>query len=218
MIDFENRGPNSSRILTGSNTASASSGTNTDVWTFASLSIGAQDDTRVIVVALAGASGAGATSVTVGGTSCTRINGQFAIGFTAIWWCEKTDAATTADVVVTLPASSSRMGVGIYRIVSDNGTFPEVYDSENNNATGSPATLSVSVDTKADGYAIACGAGSDAGALTWNSPFTKHLDTDYGGESQRGTSASYSVTTTETKTMTQTCADANLAMAAASFY
>lgn len=152
---------------TGSNTASTT-------FTFTSVSIGTASSTRYVVVAMiAQGASASPTSVTVGGISATSAAAAVTSSNRAELWIAAVPTGTTANIVVTFAASTTRCAVGSFSVYDITSTTPV------NTATSSGSTsMTLSVNTNANsvviGTAFSSGSAPDA---TWVG-VTESYDTD----------------------------------------
>lgn len=139
-------------------------------FTFAGRSIGAADDTRLVVVAVHFASfpGANIVSATIGGVTATilGVSNAATIPVAPVSAYARTalvaalvPAGTTADIVVGFSAVVVRAGIGVYRLVGLSSTTP--HDLEQT------AGLSVLIDVPTDGIVIAASTGPDGITHTW---------------------------------------------------
>jgi hypothetical protein len=153
--------------------------TGTTTLTFASLAIGtAAADRYVIVVLHERVSSSGdPTAVTVAGQSCTRrvqsTSGNNAWG-TEIWTTDApVTSGTTANVVVTFPATVNSVSVGIYSATGLTSIIP----TQTKTASGNFSTpTAMSVDVSADGFIIAGGTNSDTTESSTTSGVTEKYD------------------------------------------
>jgi len=146
---------------TSGSTANASS------FTFTSQAFGAEDSSRVIVIATAGSfnNKAGAVSgITIGGVTGTEIvavNSTSGDGTAAAIYAAAVPTGTTGTVVVTLSvttgASSRGFGIGVYRLTGP-GTLA-ANDTNTDTGTGN-RTNTLSVNTEDGGAVIATGGGT----------------------------------------------------------
>ena len=104
-------------------------------YTFSSLSIGAADPNRYVVVGIT-SRGAYPTAVTVGGltaTSAVEDHLAFPITSASLWYVLVT-SGTTANVVVTMSAGAQRCIVDVWTLITDGGTFA-VNDTNSTNSS-----------------------------------------------------------------------------------
>jgi len=198
----------SAPIITGSNTANATSTSSAAAHTFSGQSLGAADASRIIAVAVGmGANSANRTinSVTVGGAALTKQIG--AVGdnsgvenFRAEIWSAAIASGTTADVVVTMSGTigtSRGVAISVHRLVGSVAAAPNT-TAEDNNDIDTTAPLTVSVNTEDGGYVVCCGIAFKKAAsmtATW-SCVTELTDGLTGNLVQ--TAANYSPTSNET--------------------
>ena len=201
-------------IITGTNTANASSTSNVAAHTFSGQSLGAADGSRIIAVAVGVGFNAPQdgtlNSVTVGGTSLTKQVGAVADltieNFRAEIWSGSVPSGTTADIVVTLSeAIGTKRGVAIsvHSLVGAVDAAPNTTATDND-VSGSSSPLELDVNTQKGGYVIGYGvsfkAAPNVGA--W-SGLTELTDALTGNVAQ--TAANYSPTSNETpRTITLT--------------
>lgn len=142
-------------------------------FTYSAQALGAEDATRQIIVAVGGQKGVGGTgiptSVTVAGVSATQVSGVSADGtnFTmgTSLWVATVPTGTTGDIVVTYPATMSRMSFAAYRMVNGNATPAS---TGNNSDTVSGTTLTASPTIPASSIFIVAGTtGNTGGTISW---------------------------------------------------
>jgi hypothetical protein len=198
----------SAPVITGSNTANATSTSSGAVHTFLGQSLGAADGSRIIAVGV----GAGdniqnrtITSVTVGGVSLTQrivANNSTPTGpvenFEAEIWSGAVPSGTTADIVVTMSGiigAYRGVGISVHRMVGSVVATPSATASDSD-TTGSTDPLTVSVNTEEGGYVVCCGLAFKVApnVATW-SGVTELTDSLTGNLAQ--TAANYSPTSNE---------------------
>ena len=198
----------SAPLITGSNTANATSSSSAAVHTFSGESLGAADPSRIIAVGV----GAGdntqnrtITSVTVGGAALTQriaANNSTPTGpvenFEAEIWSGAIPSGTTADIVVTMSGiigASRGVGISVHRMVGPVVAAPSATASDSD-TTGSTDPLTVSVNTEDGGYVVCCGLAFKVApnVATW-SGVTELTDSLTGNLAQ--TAANYSPTSNE---------------------
>lgn len=140
-------------------------------YTFSSVAIGAADASRVVVVAVTGARGAGTpsiSSVTIGGVSATL--GRYETnGFSASVgiYAAVVPTGTTADVVVTWDSGMNRCGLGVWTCNGLNSLTPvHTVASQADPATGTLTTVA-----GRPAFAVYYQR-SDPSTVTWDSPMT----------------------------------------------
>ena len=158
--------------ITGSNTANATAGGSSSAYTFSSQSIGDADDSRIVVVAVTVAwngSVSTVTGVTVGGASAAQQAAATEGGaenFRAEVWSVAVASGTSADVVVSLSASTGNnrgCGISVYRMIGD----VEVGAEDTGTNTRTTGTLSTTVDAKEDGFIVGAAVQFYADACSW---------------------------------------------------
>lgn len=135
-------------------------------YTFSGVSIGDAAGDRLVVVAIGwGTSGTvTVSSATIGGVSAsiaaqtTGTNVGIALIYAVV------PSGTTADIVVTMSTSGSRLYYGVWRVTGQLSTTP--YDTDAP-AGGGSASRSVTIDIPAGGFVFAASQGSDPGGVTW---------------------------------------------------
>ncbi len=144
--------------------------------TFSSLSLGAADAGRAILLSLTvtrpSAQNISVNSVTIGGVTATRVLQVIAGSSTAnaeIWYAA-VPTGTTGDVVVVVSSGSSTtaVSVALYRITDLASTTPTDTGVSDTGAT-------VAIDVVAGGVILAVGAQRDAASLSLS-----NVDLDYG--------------------------------------
>lgn len=140
-------------------------------YSFSSLSLGAANDNRYIIVAVhvTYATGDGVpTAVTVAGNSCTKIKqatfvGDYGATYHVSLWRVALTTGTTGTVAVTLPGGNTNYGcgVGVWRLIHEDGTL---YDSA---ANAGDVGGSLSVDTPSGGALVAASIEEDGNQSTW---------------------------------------------------
>lgn len=147
-------------------------GSGTTQVTFSSVSLGAADPNRYIIVAVADSETSQANtpnvSVTVGGVAATVVVPRIptevptdnitgiALAVAAV------PTGTTGDIVIDWTGGSiNRAGIGVWRAVSSQD-MTTLHDSDSNvvQNLGAGGSMNVNVDIPADGVAIAYGAGT----------------------------------------------------------
>ena len=146
--------------------SSNSSTTHTTTHTFASQSIGAQQAGRYIVVAVYSPDMTNG-SVTVGGASASKIVYN---GFQSLWWVSYDNANTTADIVLNCTDTSERAGIIVWQMY--NGGVINVVDTGTDSWSDSNYSASATIDTEADGAAVAIASGFMYNSTTTFAPKT----------------------------------------------
>ena len=214
--------------ILGSNTANDSSTTGSDtIFTFSDQALGDADSTRVIAVAVGMGTGDAnprtIDSVTVGGANLTKRVGAFADNsgiesFRAEIWSAVIASDTTADIVVTLSGSlgdNRGVAISVHRLVGNVSAAPNATAEDNDN-DGTTDSLTVSVNTEANGYVVCCGVSfkTAPNTATW-SGVTELTDFMTGNMCQ--TAANHSTTSKEsTRTITVDFTTGGYVQAAAS--
>jgi hypothetical protein len=195
-------------IITGTNTANASSTSNVAVHTFSGQSLGAADSSRIIAVAVGAGDNAQnrtITSVTVGGEDLTKriaANNSTPTGpvenFAAEIWSGAIPSGTTADIVVTMSGiigTKRGVAISVHSLVGAVAAAPSATASDSD-TTGSTDPLTVSVNTEDGGYVVCCGLAFKVApnVATW-SGVTELTDSLTGNLAQ--TAANYSPTSNE---------------------
>jgi len=217
-------------IVTGTNTANASSTSNVAAHTFSGQSLGAADGSRIIAVAVGVGFNAPQDgtldSVTVGGTSLTkRVGAVMQLSeenFRAEIWSGSVTSGTTADIVVTLSeaiGTSRGVAISVHSLVGAVAAAPDVTATDND-VGGSSDPLELDVNTQDGGYVIGCGVSfkvaPNVGA--W-SGLTELTDAMTGNVAQ--TAANYSPASNETPrtiTLTFTLSSSGQAGVSASWF
>ena len=198
----------SAPIITGSNTANATSTSNTAAHTFSGQSLGAADGSRIIAVAVGVGFNAPQDgtldSVTVGGTSLTKRVGAVADltieNFRAEIWSGSVPSGTTADIVVTLSEAigiSRGVAISVHSLVGAVAATPNATASDAYKTAEAGNPLVLTVNTQEGGYVIGCGVSFKVApnVATW-SGLTELTDAMTGNMAQ--TAANYSPTSNET--------------------
>jgi hypothetical protein len=135
-------------------------------FTLSSVALGAEDPSRVLVIAM-GARGSGGASRDFSGVAIGASN--FTIDRTAGSVSNATVVArlayptgTSANIDVTMSGSINRIGVAVYALYNLRGNAPVV-----NSAEGSASSASVGVNVAASGIAIFAACSSNTGAMSW---------------------------------------------------
>jgi hypothetical protein len=186
--------------ITGSNTANPTmeEGSATS-YTFDDLSLGAEDASRIIVIAMTvgWSSHMGTvTGVTVGGSACTQqVEASGDNGTTenvrAEIWSIALATGTTGDVVCSFSGATGNRGgnVSVYRLVGDVVLAPDDTAKQELSQADSDANASVDVDAKDGGFivAVSCrthgGLGGSVGANCSWAGVTESTDQGPGGSS-----------------------------------
>lgn len=152
------------------NTGSSTAGTS---FTFTSVSIGTASSSRYVVVAMiAQGAAASPTSVTVGGISATQAAAAVTSSNRAELWIANVTSGTTADIVITFAASTTRCAVGSYSVYDIVSTTPI------DTATSSTTSMTLSVNTNTNSVVIGTAfSSSTAPDATWVG-VTENYDTD----------------------------------------
>jgi hypothetical protein len=147
-------------------TANAADSSNTDVYTFSAMSLGAAAANRKIIVAAYGSGGTDRTvsNVTIGGVSDTEIATTISSSGAIRTYLGIADVptGTTGDVVVTFSGSYSRAGAAVWRVVDLDSSTAHQTGTDADDANGD---LAVSLDVPAGGFAIAAACFNDTGAI-----------------------------------------------------
>ena len=194
-------------IITGTNTANASSTSNVAAHTFSGQSLGAADGSRIIAVAVGVGFNAPQDgtldSVTVGGTSLTkRVGAVMQLSdenFRAEIWSGSVTSGTTADIVVTLSeaiGTSRGVAISVHSLVGAVAAAPNTTATDND-VGGSSSPLELNVNTQDGGYVIGYGVSFKVSpsAGTW-SGVDELTDLMTGNMNQ--TAANYSPASNET--------------------
>ena len=198
--------------ILGSNTANATSTASTAAHTFSDQALGDADSTRVIAVAVGmGVNAANRTidSVTVGGADLTKRVGAVASNagienFRSEIWSAAIPTGATADIVVTMSGtigSNRGVAISVHRLVGNVLAAPNATAEDNDN-DGTTDSLTVSVNTEANGYVVCCGVSfkTAPNTATWSGA-TELTDSMTGNIAQ--TAANHSTTSKEsTRTIT----------------
>jgi hypothetical protein len=176
--------------------ANYSSITNASSYTFTSCDIGTEAGRDQIVIAVHTGAGGTVDTVTVGGSSATRISGTGA-GLNVALWRVGGVTGSTATIEVTMPSTADRCLIAVYALYDLLSVTP--IDSDSTFALSGSSSLSRTIDTRNDGVIIAM-ASSNAGSrtFTWTG-VTENYDVSlesahsYSGGS--GTSTSNTTTT-----------------------
>lgn len=173
-------------------TANAVDMSNTDVYNFSSMALGAENATRIIII---GATGRGTattfSSVTVAGQSATSVIEEYSAENFVSLWQVALPTGTTGDVIVTFADPITRAGIGVWALYNSNGTvYDTAFDSNsdplqftlNIAANGGVAIGSVIDDDSSDSVLKWAGLTSDFNE-------TMELDTDHHGASENFVSA-----------------------------
>ena len=135
--------------------------TNTTTYTFSSVSFGAADPTRIIVVVESGtriaAAGQSASTVTIGGVSATNVatanivnTGATGAENVAIW-AAAVPTGTSGNIVVTYANSHDNCGIQVYRLIDCTSvSWADAQDTEGNFTT----SWSSSITSLTDGVAV----------------------------------------------------------------
>lgn len=177
-------------------TAQASNESNLTTYTFSTLSFGAADSGRFMVVGVYAAANSdfgNITGVTIGGVTATQlVQIEDALGDSDFaFYGASVPTGTTGDVVVTLNAAPDRCGVAVFRVVKLLSTTPTAATGAN---TGS-APVSANIATTSKGILIGfAGIENNASTWTWTN-MTEQVDTAVGsgGTSMTGASDNISV-------------------------
>lgn len=148
---------------------------NRTTYTFSGVAIGdAKPDRRVIVgVSEAGGTASSIpTSVTIGGVSASKLTEANTGNSIASIWIALVPTGTTANIVLTLGQSSSRLGIGVWSCTGLESNTPIDTDSDT-----SVNPQSLSVNTAEGGFAVAVSnnRNNSTVAVTW-SAMTERYD------------------------------------------
>ena len=163
--------------------SSSTSTANQTVYTFSSLSLGAESDfpaERAIVVATGGiavTSGAIASSATIGGVSANKVVEAAETFDNASLWVANVPAGTSGDVVVTFSATMNSPYCVVYRMVGMESIAAHDTASD---ITVSSNAVSASIDCPADGVIIGTawfrwGSSASASSASWSN-LTEDID------------------------------------------
>lgn len=129
--------------------------------TLTARALGGADADREIIFMLCGRDNTGVpTSVTIGGIAATKREEVQSGSYGLSVWTAAVPTGTTGDIVISWPASQSRMGFGVYRMVNGNPvpvSTGEIVDEV------SGTTLSRSPTIPADTVLLAMAAGGTSG-------------------------------------------------------
>lgn len=173
-------GPDLSVVSTGADA------TNTDIYTFSSVTFGAAASDRLLIMALGGGSSSnGVTlgSVTIGGVSATihaqaNNTGNTRNGHAAVV-SALVPSGTSGDIVVTwiptFEAFMLDMAYALYRVTGLASATPT------DTATASGASPTMSIDRANLGFIVAAGSAQGASSNTWPSPMVTDIDSNTDG-------------------------------------
>lgn len=131
---------------------------NASTHTSGAIDIGTADAARYVVVAFGGQGNLGATSVTIGGISASKIDDSFSASNTSVsLWGAAVPTGTTAVVVVNWSTTNNNIYLQLYSMYGLSSTTP--YHT-NKNVVTSGAGVSTTLNIPTNGIAI-------AGAGTW---------------------------------------------------
>lgn len=151
---------------------SYSSTTNASSYTFSASAIGTADSTRlVVVVAHTNNLSASVSSMTIGGISATSAVSAGSAQLVSIWYAI-VPTGTTADIVLTLGATSNNAVIGVYSLYHIVSTTP----TTSNNLTVGGTSNATNTSVKKDGIIIAGITGSTNSTTTWTNA-TENYDT-----------------------------------------
>lgn len=170
--------------------------------TFNSVNFGPAASDRLIVVCSYSSGGSAPTfsSFTIGGVSATQLADITNTGHRATIWGALVPSGTSGTVSYTLSAGSFS-AISVYAITGIDSLTPDA------TATGTGASIDLSLNVQAGDIVIATGTGIDGTAsCTWTG-LTEDRDTslNQGGRLHNFTSASYKALSSATP-MTITCA------------
>lgn len=174
--------------------------------TFNSVSLGAEDGTRKIIVAVGWAAGSDTTinSVTVNGVSATQVVAADAAtgACGSALWIADVPTGTSVTVTVVFSASTSRSVIGIYRVVNLNSSTAH---HTNTATSASSGVISATLNLPASGFALGVVSsidGASGQAWAWDSGGTEDFDINIGNQSVHG-GAQRTATVAETGTTFQ---------------
>lgn len=173
--------------------ATTSDTSNASTYTFNSASIGAASDSRLVVVGVTAeddATGVTISSVTIGGSTAREIVQASADegagnSVTAGLFYLRVTTGTTANIVVTLSASSLRCSISVFRVLTN---LSAEYASSSDNTISGAGVCTTTLDVPRDGTAlgVACfDSGSAITGITW-AGLTEDDDTNPEGNLRRG--------------------------------
>lgn len=187
-----------------SNTHNAVDTTTTSTYTFSSVSFGADDPTRQIVVALWTFSGTlGApTSVTIDGNAATLVTSAFPQGNLGVSIYKVSDSSgSSGSVVATYSNAGAAAAISVYRVVNASTTVSAT--ATDTTLTGNDLSNSISIPNFGAAIGAAQAITSGSFAATWTN-ITENYDT-CGDTCGRGFTSSFkTVTASETPTITAT--------------
>ena len=175
--------------------------------TVSGLSIGAADDSRRVIAAIAWNAGSNQTvsSATIGGVAATIVVQAMSTTGSAgsALLIASVPSGTTADVAVTFSGSVSRMSAATYRVVNLNSATAYATANDTEAASGE---VTGSLNVPAGGFVVAVASTSDGASWSWTAGPTEDSD-QYTEASLAGSSASASYASAQTPlTVTATCA------------
>lgn len=142
----------------GSNNSGSSSS-----YTFSSQSIGVASSDRVVIVSIyAKGSGTNISTVTIGGTSMTKIvQSQFGEGDASIFAVAK-PTGTSGDLVISVGGTTDRIFYGIHTMT---GTGASSAATSTDTASASNS-MSITLNVLQDGGALVVGGGNNSGGVS----------------------------------------------------
>ena len=145
----------------------SASGTDTDVYTFATQNLGTAAANRYILVSVAARTLAGSalSSITVAGeTASLAVNHAPGNGSIAAIGVAAVPSGTTGDIVLTFNGTMRRAGYAAYRITGLSSVTPNSTDT----GSSDPDTLTVTVPDPGFAVAIASDATDGSATYTWS--------------------------------------------------
>lgn len=156
--------------------------------TLTGVAIGTPAPDRLVVAVVLGRDSNARTisSVTIGGVAATAaVTSPSQNNPTGIYYA-RVPAGTTADIVVTFSAATTRMAVAVYTLTGYRNAAPAAVDQDYDTTT----TLSATLARPRDAVVIAGSITSSTGTFTWTGA-TEDADTAHSGNRASTASATF---------------------------
>lgn len=183
----------------------AASAFSTSTPSFASLTIGTADPTRVVIVGLGFSKSSGSwganpiSSVTIGGVSATQVGSQVLtpVGVDTVvsFYIAAVPTGTTATVAVTLAANTQRGFVSVWSATNLMSSTPTATNSATGTSSGPSASLTIPSLGFGLGFVMGRGASNTWTNLTERNDQAVGADTASGADSTTAGTPTISTTT-----------------------
>jgi hypothetical protein len=179
-------------------------------YSFTSQAIGAEDNSRCVVVAVIGRAGGAldVSSVTVGGISATLARAGGGVELPVELWIARVPTGTTATIDVTFTGTSNFCAIGVWSVTNIDSLTPT--------DTAASSIGSILIDVEAVGIIVAVSSSLNGATSTWTNA-TERYDAAIGGVGSSGADYQAMAGAESNRSITCASADTNEFTVAASF-